>query len=70
AEPDRPAGLPVFTGSAPVFPIFSRFPCTAVLHPDRTGHRSDSLFDRSDRPVRFGSDNLDPAPNKLEGKFN
>jgi hypothetical protein len=55
AEPLRPAGLPDFSGSTPVYTIFFRFVCTTVLSINRTGCRSGSRFDR---PVWSGFDNL------------
>jgi hypothetical protein len=58
-EPLRPAGLPVFTGSAPVYTVLFRFICKTVLRINRAGYWSGSRFDRFDRPVRSGSDNLD-----------
>ncbi|GAU47335.1 hypothetical protein TSUD_101230 [Trifolium subterraneum] len=55
AELLEPAGSPVFTGSAPVQPIFSRFLFWPFLRPNRTAKTTGSRFDR---PVRSGSDNI------------
>jgi hypothetical protein len=57
-EPLNRLDRSVFPGSRPVRPLLQRFICRPVLHANRTGHRSDSRFNRFDRPVRSSFDNL------------
>jgi hypothetical protein len=56
-KPDR-LGRPVFYRFCAGSHVFFRFAGTTVLRTDRTGNRSGSRFNRFDRPVRSGFDNL------------